>query len=111
MDGDGTGPAGGQETDGLLQEMRVLRRRARAARHAYWFPLALFGLLTCASVPFYIHPGIPAGGGAVGGASGEQVLPVLGGAPGLLTQPDLGYYWLAALLAGLLATLLWYRWN
>jgi hypothetical protein len=36
----------------LLGEMRVLRRRARAARHAYWFPLVLFGVLTCASVPF-----------------------------------------------------------
>ncbi|HEX3713720.1 MAG TPA: hypothetical protein VHV09_13095 [Trebonia sp.] len=95
----------------LLDEMRALRRRARSARHAYWFPLALFGLLTCASVPFYIQPGIAAGGGVVAGASGQQVFPVLGGAPGLLTQPDLGYYWLAALLAGLLATLLWYRWN
>src|ERR1700735_4692245 len=40
----------------LLGEMAALRRRARAARHAYWFPLVLFGLLTCASAPFYILP-------------------------------------------------------
>ena len=41
----------------LLAEMKALRRRARTARHAYWFPLVLFGLLTCASVPFYVLPG------------------------------------------------------
>src|SRR5579859_3881004 len=32
---------------------------ARTARHAYWFPLVLFGLLSCASVPFYISATTP----------------------------------------------------
>jgi hypothetical protein len=97
---------------GLLDEMKVLRRRARAARHAYWFPLTLFGLLTCASVPFYIQSSGPGYFQSAGsGSSGALSLPVLGGATGFLTQQYLGYYWLAALLAGLLATLLWYRWN
>ena len=42
------------EPAGLLSEVRRLRREARSDRHAYWFPLVLFGLLTCASAPFYI---------------------------------------------------------
>ena len=46
----------------LLAEMKALRHRARTARHAYWFPLVLFGLLTCASVPFYVLPGYQADG-------------------------------------------------
>lgn len=107
MDDAVTGRAGAQENDDLLQEMRVLRRRTRAARHAYWFPLVLFGVLTCASVPFYLHQGVPSG---QAGQPGLQ-LPVLGGHPGFLVQHHLGYYWLAALLSGLLLTLLWYRWN
>jgi len=115
--GDGTGQQPGghaeQQPGGhadLLREMKVLRRRARAARHAYWFPLVLFGLLTCLSVPFYIQPGGPSGPAAQanGGAPG---LPVLGGFSGFLVHRYLGYYWLAALLAGLLLTLLWYRRN
>jgi len=93
----------------LLADMRELRRRARTARHAYWFPLVLFGLLTCASVPFYVLPGSPAGG--TGAVSGESSLPILGGYGGFTVQRSLGYYWLAALLGGLLLTLLWYRWN
>ena len=115
--GDGTGQQPGghaeQQPGGLadlLGEMKVLRRRARAARHAYWFPLVLFGLLICLSVPFYIQPGGPSGPAAQanGGAPG---LPVLGGFSGFLVHRYLGYYWLAALLAGLLLTLLWYRRN
>lgn len=89
----------------VLGEMTALRRRARAARHAYWFPLVLFGLLTCASAPFYILPSNLSGSTTQSGPD----LPILGGSPGFLVQRYLGYYWLAALLAGLLLTLLWYR--
>ena len=119
-DGEEHGAPGAESVDGaaggdaaLLGEMRALRRRARAARHAYWFPLALFGVLTGASVPFYIQQDAP---GAFVGQGGPS-LPVLGGYPGIVAQRYLGYqwylgyYWLAALLVGLLATLLWYRWN
>jgi hypothetical protein len=120
--GENTGSAGGQEhgepgaadeADGdaaLLGELKVLRRRARAARHAYWFPLALFGVLTCASVPFYIQRAVAGGPGAQAFVGGPE-LPVLGGSSGFLTGRYLGYYWLAALLVGLLLTLLWYRRN
>ena len=93
----------------LLAEMKALRRHARAARHAYWFPLVLFGLLTCASVPFYVLPGDQAGG--TGATQAGPPLPILGGFPGFTVQRFLGYYWLAALLGGLLLTLLWYRRN
>jgi hypothetical protein len=98
----------GGEAD-LLGEMKALRRRVRAARHAYWFPLVLFGLLTLASAPFYISPGYQAAG--VVATQGAPPLPILGGAPDATVQRYLGYYWLAALLAGLLLTLLWYRRN
>jgi len=90
--------------------VRALRRRARTARHAYWFPLCLFGLLICASVPFYISPSHPAGSATGAEQRGPQ-LPVLGGFPGFLVQRYLGYCWLVALLGGLLLTLLWYRRN
>jgi hypothetical protein len=105
----GTGNAqrpGGQAE--LLAEMKALRRRARTARHAYWFPLVLFGVLTCASVPFYAQPGDQAG---ETGAQAGPPLPILGGSSGLTSQRFLGYYWLAALVGGLLLTLLWYRRN
>jgi len=113
------GPDGGQpEQPGepeLLQQMAALRRQARTARHAYWFPLVLFGLLTCASFPFYLRstePG-PSSGVAVLatlGHPGGRWLPFFGGAPGA-EHGGLAYYWLAALLGGLLATLVWYRWH
>jgi hypothetical protein len=108
-EGTEAGPRPGGPAD-LLGEMKVLRRRARAARHAYWFPLILFGVLTCASVPFYIQPGSPPGSVAEAPPPGPE-LSVLGGFPGFLVHRYLGYYWPAALLTGLLLTLLWYRRN
>src|SRR5690242_8170873 len=47
----------------LLSDLDRLRRQARSTRHAYWFPLVLFGLLTCASVPFYVSDVTQAGVG------------------------------------------------
>lgn len=94
----------------LLGEMRALRRQARAARHAYWFPLILFGLLTCASVPFYIQPQPPQGSGGVVIYGNGPSLPFLGGSPGLVDS-YVGLYWIAALVGGLLLTQLWYWWH
>jgi hypothetical protein len=99
----------GSQSD-LLTEMKALRRQARAARHAYWFPLVLFGLLTCASVPFYVQH-VPRGTGTFEVSTAGPALPFLGGFPGFLTRSYLAYYWIAALLGGLLATQLWYRWH
>jgi hypothetical protein len=93
--------------------MAALRRQARTARHAYWFPLVLFGLLTCASFPFYLRSTGPSSGvGLLASLSdpGGKWLPFFGGTPGA-EYGGLAYYWLAALLGGLLATLVWYRWH
>jgi hypothetical protein len=93
---------------GLLNEMRRLRRTARSARHAYWFPLVLFGLLTCAAVPLYLLATQGGSGiSALGGPSPD--LTVLGGSQIFRSGSFLGYYWLVALLGGLALTLLWYR--
>jgi hypothetical protein len=93
----------------LLRQARDARRRARRARHAYWFPLVLFGLLTCASIPFYVEqfPRRSVTYGVTGPARYFNS-DYLGGF-GFVTGPYLGYYWLAAMLAGLAATAVWYR--
>jgi len=98
----------------LLGEVRAIRRRSRLARHAYWFPLVLFGLLTCASVPFYVQH-FPSRSGTVSGGTtpGPQILQsgYLGGL-GLMGAPrGLPYYWLGAMLLGITATVFWYRWR
>ncbi len=43
------------EAGELLAGVHALRRRARADRHAYWFPLLFFGLATAASAPLYVQ--------------------------------------------------------
>jgi hypothetical protein len=105
---DGGEPDAGE----LLGEVRALRHEARLARHGYWFPLVLFGLLTFASIPFYVQRVMRSG---VHGARtpGPQVLRsgYLGGFGSPLTGAGLAYYWLAALLVGVGATALWYRWR
>jgi hypothetical protein len=100
---------GGQSE--LLGEMRALRRQARAVRHGYWFPLVLFGLLTCVSVPFYRQPAPPMRTGEYAIREAGPVLPFLGGYPGFTGSDYLAYYWMAALLGGLLLTQLWYWWH
>jgi hypothetical protein len=103
-----TGGTADEHAD-LLGEMRLLRQRARTARHAYWFPLVLFGLLIGASAPFYLQLYRPTGPSYEAAGPGPR-LPVLGGAAtNSAVQHYLGWYWLAALLGGLLLTLLWYR--
>lgn len=92
----------------LLSDLDRLRRDARTARHAYWFPLVLFGLLTCASVPFYLSgvaPGVP--GLTVMRASAPPSL--LGGDMPGRNAVLLGWYWALALIAGYLLTYAWYR--
>jgi hypothetical protein len=111
--GEGGGPVGQIEPDahggqhdpaGLLSEVSRLRREARSNRHAYWFPLVIFGLLTCASVPFYVLPA-PRQGIVV--LRGPRLFAFGGPGPGW--QGYLAYYWLAAILAGLALTWQWYR--
>lgn len=104
----------------LLSELTALRHRVRAARHAYWFPLALFGLIGCGAVPFYLAGGPPAGISYVGHGmwSGNPVMPVFNSAgflasdtagPGSVGGVLLGFYWVLALIGGFLVMMAWYR--
>jgi hypothetical protein len=106
---DAAGSAGPAE---LLGEVRAIRRRARLARHAYWFPLVLFGVLTCASVPFYLEQLPPRGHVTYFRLPGPRFLQsgYLGGL-GVPSYKGVAYYWLGAILLGIVATVLWYRWR
>jgi hypothetical protein len=97
------GPAVGGGAGDLLGELSGLRRRARAARHAYWFPLVLFGVLTVASAPLYTtaQPGV------VPGQAAPVTLLALGGGRHL----GLPVYWLFALTGGYWVSAAWYRWH
>jgi len=95
----------------LLGAAKAARWQARRARHAYWFPLVLFGLLICASLPFYVQR-IPSASGfhAARNSGGPWFLRsgYLGGF-GPFISGHSAYYWLAAMLVGLAATAVWYR--
>jgi hypothetical protein len=88
----------------LLAEMATLRRRARADRHGYWFPLLLFGALTVAAAPFYVLPEAQPGEslGGVGSSNDLYVLATVG------DGGRAGRYWSAALIVGGLLTVWWY---
>jgi hypothetical protein len=81
--------------DELLADVHALRRRARADRHAYWFPLLFFGLAIAAAAPLYVESLPPAG-------TGNDLY---------LLYPDgrIGPYWTVVLLGGALLTAWWYR--
>ncbi|MGC4745047.1 hypothetical protein ACLQ28_05215 [Micromonospora sp. DT201] len=91
----------------LLASVTALQRRTRAARHAYWLPLLLFGLLMAMAAPLYVEsvesPTLRA----------TQDNPALTGLGGdfLERSAALGWYWLAALIGGYLLSLWWYRWH
>ena len=97
------GPAPGQ----LLSDLARLRREARVARHGYWFPLVLFGLLTCGAAPFYAAAAAPPLGSVSYQAGAGPIL--LSGTPFGGNSFLIGWYWTVALVGGYLLTLLWYR--
>src|SRR5436190_1105040 len=101
------GPAG--EAGPLLTDLARLRRQARTARHAYWFPLVLFGLLTCGAAPLYVAAAAPPGWS--GAYRTERVPVLLGGSPVDGKGFYIGWYWAAALVGGYLLTVVWYRWH
>jgi hypothetical protein len=105
----GGGPAPGgpaAEPGTLLADLARLRRQTRAARHAYWFPLVLFGLLTCGAAPLYVVAAAPPASGAHAFDSGPILL---GSTPFGTSTFYIGWYWAVALVGGYLLTLLWYR--
>jgi hypothetical protein len=90
----------------LLATVDALRRRTRAARRAYWFPLLLFGLLSVIAAPLYVD----SAGQSVRAAMTNPALTGLGG-DFLEHSATLGWYWLVALIGGYLLSLGWYRWH
>ena len=94
----------------LLSDLARLRREARSARHAYWFPLVLFGLLTCASVPFYVSSDVTQTA-QDWPSCGSPRRPTAARRPSwpAATGSSLAWYWALALVAGYLLTYAWYR--
>ena len=91
----------------LLADLKRMRRQARTARHAYWFPLFLFGLLTCGAAPLYVVAAAPSTASGVLTFGPAPIL--LGGVPISGLSFYIGWYWAVALVGGYLLTLLWYR--
>jgi hypothetical protein len=113
--GDGEGLTPGQ----LIGEMNALRGRASAAARGYWLPLLLFGALICGSLPFYqrlarAQPGLA---GPTAAAPCRAIVnhpchvTVTAGVGHITAVTALGYYWQIAIPAGVLLTVLWYRWR
>ncbi|WP_330275476.1 hypothetical protein OG205_07320 [Lentzea sp. NBC_00516] len=96
----------------LLDELAGLRRRARDDRHGYWFPLLLFGILSFGSIPLS-QPDPHPTDHLVDGGPGWWLNPLMHlGTTYEVTHPlALELYWLGALIAGLVATVWWYRWR
>lgn len=93
------------EPEALLAGVAALRRDVRRDRHAYWLPLVLFGVLALASAPLYVDP---LGPDVLRAGNGSGVLTALGGDL-LAHSAAIGWFWLAALIGGYLASLWWYR--
>jgi hypothetical protein len=112
----GAGDAGADDATGqpgdLLGELATLRHRVRATRHAYWFPLVLFGLIGIGAVPFYLLSAPPGVTGRSAWTVVAPATPVLAG-NGISSlgrgSSLLGFYWLLALVAGFLLMMAWYR--
>lgn len=99
------GGAQGIQPGEILADLGRLRRQARVARHAYWFPLVTFGALIAGASPFFVQKMLPPGTSVMP----ADPLPTFGGM--MPSQPGLPYYWLAAIVAGLGLTGWWYRWQ
>jgi hypothetical protein len=97
-------PPGAADTPAsMLSEVNRLRNQARSARHAYWLPLVLFGLVIGGSAPFYVEPAPSRSGFISLSTAFPGFSPYLGGQSGVII------YWLLAIGAGMYGTSVWYR--
>lgn len=87
------------EADELLADVRALRRKARADRHAHWLPLVFFGLAIAASAPLYVERIV------YQSTDPNQANDLYE----LAVDGRLHAYWSAVLLSGALLTAWWYR--
>jgi len=96
------------QPDQLLADLAALRADTRSARHAYWLPVGVFGLLITAAAPLYVTPsqtclGAGCGGGVVVGGRTRTLLAGLGGGA-------TGLYWAFTIVVGVVVTAAWYAW-
>jgi len=93
----------------LLSEISRLRKDARSARHAYWLPLVLFGLVIGASAPLYVLPPLVTSHGHLQPLQWSPI-PPFPGFSSMLGEQQTGetIYWVIAIGAGLYVTWLWY---
>jgi hypothetical protein len=103
--GNAAAAAGNGGPASLLTDVRRWRSDARAARHAYWLPLVLFGLVIGASSPLYVGEVSP----------GPEVVWTPAGTFEAFRRMFVGsftvlaIYWLLAIGAGLYLTWRWYQ--
>jgi hypothetical protein len=98
----------------LLDEVRNLQQTVRRRRHAYWLPLLVFGLLTCAAAPMYVGNPAAAANAVFRSRNESDSLGLLGGMadPTLESTSTLrAVYWLFALVVSALVTVGWYGWH
>jgi hypothetical protein len=102
--GSGRGAPGAPAS--LLSDLGRLRKQARSARHAYWLPLLLFGLVIGASSPFYLVTQPSQSDPVIWTESGT-----LAALSGMFDENPAAQaiYWLLTIGAGLYVTWLWYR--
>jgi len=86
----------------------------QAARPAYWFPLLLFGGVAALSLPLSVigSPRPPSGIAVLSAQVYPTVTEAMYFGGGSSTRPfpfPLGWYWVGALVAGLLLTGAWHR--
>lgn len=93
---------------GLVEDLDRLRSDTRGARHAYWFALLVFGILTMASAPLYLATTRVAGLSSYSTESTIALPQFLQGAFGGV--PAVALYWVPALALGVTVTALWYAW-
>jgi hypothetical protein len=93
--------AGAQE---LLGSIGRVSRVARRARHGYWFPLLLFGLIILATLPLYKPPAEPASGKIF-----SDRLTVSLGYYDASHPWGVALFWITAVPLGYIATATYYR--
>jgi hypothetical protein len=90
----------------LLSQLQQLRSRTSHAARGSWLPLLLFGAIIAGSLAFYRRLYAPPAARFV------RLCPVSHPCSHVITVvSSLGYYWQVAIPAGVIITVLWYRWR